>query len=49
VGDCPFLGFFAHDSYFSFLSLGLGFVLASSACSDWRIGCFGSFMLLVGE
>jgi len=49
VGDCPFFGFFAHDSYSFLRSLGVGAVFVSSMPSDWRIACFGSFILLVGE
>jgi len=47
VGNCPFLGFFAHASS-SFLTLGFVVVLASSGRRDSRMGWFGLVRLLVG-
>jgi len=47
VGNCPFLGFFAHVSSSS-LAFGFVVVFASSGRRDWRMGWFGLDRLLVG-
>ena len=47
MGNCPFLGFFAHV-YPSSLALGFAVVLASSGPRDSCMGWFGLDRLLVG-